>query len=591
MATLFVNPTNTFDWKAIKTFHLRNQYNETLSLVESGYFDTQYPGPSALPNFLNRNYALTLAKFICDCANGPATSKGRDFADEKTKLQQADTDLRSKTLVLDKARQELVEAWQLMEFRINEVEIAEYAEQRELREALFSNTDLDSKWKAFDAKTKTLKKEQLTSPLATLADKVKKFALAQSEWKASDDDYSQKKTSYDNAVVKARVVFANTENALKRAQKQFEQAPNIQTKTSLEAAQTASDSASDQLNALTTGRTARADACFDRDPTEFCLPLFHYERLFSLPDDRLIKAKDKDGNPISRAFFAFATQGLTVGAVLWLYYYERMGIFKILGALMDDYNYTGKYTLSGSRRDKNGNANSYSVLMDAVCTLHRLGISSNLRDRVCTYQRVLGVSLDNTVNAKTERNEGFMQSFNKLIDYMLEYYKTKQLSRAINNAAEFRSSVATQTSIRDTINVLKQQFEPFQYGRNQINTFLGIATVHMTLCLLNSVRKEIGIPDQYERPEEFIPAAYDLLVTGRPVTLNETNRFIIHDNCASYGYRLLTDIETADLSQFSTVAVGGTLDLWLDDVEGWVEGYRNAYASLPERATALVSAN
>ena len=106
------------------------------------------------------------------------------------------------------------------------------------------------------------------------------------------------------------------------------------------------------------------------------------------------------------------------------------------------------------------------------------------------------------------------------------------------------------------MNLLKQQFEPLEYGRNQMNTFFGIATVHATLCLVNMLRKEIGIPDQYESPEEFIPAAYDILVSKRALTLNETNRFIVHDNCASYGYRLLTDIETADLREFSIVATG-----------------------------------
>jgi len=184
-----------------------------------------------------------------------------------------------------------------------------------------------------------------------------------------------------------------------------------------------------------------------------------------------------------------------------------------------------------------------------------------------------------------------MQTFNKLLDYMLEYYKTKQLAQAIqaqNGTTQPRSSVATQTSIRDTMNVLKQQFEPMQYGRNQINTFVGIATVHATLCLVNLLKTEIGIPDQYERPEEFVPAAYDILVNKRPVTLNDSNRFIIHDNCASYGYRLLTDIETADLNQLTTIATGSTLDTWLNDVEGLVEGYRNAYGALTEKAETIV---
>ena len=282
--------------------------------------------------------------------------------------------------------------------------------------------------------------------------------------------------------------------------------------------------------------------------------------------------------------------GLTVGALIWLYYYERMGIFKILGVLMDDYNYRGKYTISGSRKDSKNAEIAYSALMDAICTLYRTGISSNQRDRICTYQRVLGVSIENNLGIDSEKNVGFMQTFSKLLDYMLEYYKAKQLATAINTGNKVRSSVATQTSIGDTINLLQQQFEPLQYGRNQINTFLGIATVHATLCLVNLLRKEIGIPDQYDKPEEFIPAAYDILVSksARSLTLNESNRFIVFDNCATYGYRLLTDIETLDLSVLSTAGNGSKMDIWLDDVENLVEGYRNAYASVPEGVEAIV---
>jgi hypothetical protein len=265
-----------------------------------------------------------------------------------------------------------------------------------------------------------------------------------------------------------------------------------------------------------------------------------------------------------------------------------MGIFKILGALMDDYNYRGKYTISGRRTT----SNDYATLMDMICTLHRLGISSNLRDRICLYQRVLGVSIENNLGVESERNSGFMSTFNRLVDYTLEYYKAKQLAQAIqaqsSGAPQPRSSVATQTSIRDTINVLKQHFEPLQYGRNLINTFLGIANVHMTLCLVNMLKAEIGIPAQYERPEEFIPAAYDILVAKRTHSVTDANRFIVYDNCASYGYRLLTDIEMIDINALSTISTGSTLDVWLNDVEGLVEGYRNAYSAVPEKVEAIV---
>ncbi|HEY0458197.1 MAG TPA: hypothetical protein VGC97_03530 [Pyrinomonadaceae bacterium] len=316
------------------------------------------------------------------------------------------------------------------------------------------------------------------------------------------------------------------------------------------------------------------------------MPIFIYERECTLSKTSK-KVVIGNSSPPDFLDFTFDTNSLTAGAVIWLYYYERMGIFKILGALLDDYNYRGKYTISGTR------ANSYSRLMDMISTLHRTGTSSNLRDRICLYQRVLGVSIENNLGIESERNTGFMDTFNRLIDYMLEYYKTKQLAQAIQTQATGnvapRSSVATQTSIRDTLNVLRQHFEPLQYGRNLINTFIGIATVHATICLVNMLKSEVGIPAQYEKPEEFIPAAYDILVAKRTHSVNQTNRFIIYDNCASYGYCLLTDFEVIIFNNLTTIATGSNLDTWLNDIEGLVEGYRNAYSAVPEKVGAIAA--
>lgn len=310
----------------------------------------------------------------------------------------------------------------------------------------------------------------------------------------------------------------------------------------------------------------------------FCRPRFEYDRVLGGLN-----------NSNTQLDFSLNTGGLTVGSVLWLYFYERMGIFKILNALMNDHNYHGKFPISS--KITNGDfQNGYARIMENLSLLYRMGLSSNLRDRICLYERVLGVTIENNLEVRCERNTGFMRTFNRLLDHMLEYYKAKQLAQAIQtaNGNGIRSSVATQTAIRDTMQVLRQHFEPLEYGRNLVNTFIGIATVYSTICLLRLVKDEIGVPRQYDSPEEFIPAAYDILVLNRSVTPSETNRFTIHDNCATYGYRLLTDIEFADLSQFSTHGQSGVLDKWLDDVEGLVEGYRNAFSAINEPASAMV---
>lgn len=186
-----------------------------------------------------------------------------------------------------------------------------------------------------------------------------------------------------------------------------------------------------------------------------------------------------------------------------------------------------------------------------------------------------------------------MRNFNKVIGLMIDFYRDKLLAQAIRdtNTNSIRSSVATQTAIRDTILVLQKNIEAFEYGRNRINTFLAIATVFATICLLRMLKDEIGVPRQFNEPHEFIPAAYDILVAKRPVTSSENNRFTIYDNCASYGFRLLTDIEFIEPTTLTTIAIGSTLDAWLNDIEGVVEGYNNAYKSTadmkPEKEMAM----
>lgn len=320
------------------------------------------------------------------------------------------------------------------------------------------------------------------------------------------------------------------------------------------------------------------------------IPAFLYDRTKGE-----IKFKDENGTPASIDSTLKLDTQLNFGAVLWLYYYERMGIFEILKVLMTDYNYTGKYPISGKSENITSEVTlQYTELMDSLSTLYRLGIGSNQLDRKTLYQKVLGVTYKSEMEKEatsvaSEKNEGFMRNFNKLISFMIDFFRDKQLAQAINNnnTNSVRSSVATQTAIRDTIQVLQKNFEVFEYGRNRINTFLGIATVYATVCLLRMIKDEIGVPRQYNEPHEFISAAYDILVTKTAITQSESNRFTVFDNCASYGYKLLADIELIDPAALTTVAIGSTLDAWLNDIEGNVEGYNNAVKSIPDTKTVM----
>jgi hypothetical protein len=173
---------------------------------------------------------------------------------------------------------------------------------------------------------------------------------------------------------------------------------------------------------------------------------------------------------------------------------------------------------------------------------------------------------------------------------MLEYYNAKRLSVAIqNNTTQVRSSVATQTAILNTVKVLSQNFEVMEYGRNMIHTFLGISTVYVTLSLIKQIRDVIGIPREYDTPEEYVPAAYDILVLKKQGAPADSNRYTVFDSCASYGYRLLTDVQSANLSSFTLGDLNSPFDAWLSSVEEWVEGYNNAFKSIPDKTTSEIA--
>ncbi|MFZ2898072.1 MAG: hypothetical protein WA004_05590 [Saprospiraceae bacterium] len=304
--------------------------------------------------------------------------------------------------------------------------------------------------------------------------------------------------------------------------------------------------------------------------------MFSYNRI--LPAGNPIKIPGASSDTLD---LSLSLNGLTIGAVLWLYNYEQMGIFQTLNALLDDYNYIGKYPVSGKLVPPASDKGlDYPPLMEMLSNLYRMGLGSTKLERTALYTRVLGKGPDQGARIDPVSNTGFKTAFDDFNKASTDYYRSKQLAQAIQGTAttadSIRSSVATQTTIRDTIQVMQKNFEVFEYGRNRLTTFLGIATVYAAICLIRMLKDEIGVPRQYDDPSEFIPAAYDILVLKRPASSSALNRFTIYDNCASYGYRLLTDIEMADPAQLTTISLGSTLDLWLNDIEGVVEGYSNA---------------
>jgi hypothetical protein len=272
---------------------------------------------------------------------------------------------------------------------------------------------------------------------------------------------------------------------------------------------------------------------------------------------------------------------LFVGDLLWLFYFDRMGVFQILGAILDAFASNGRLPISNGSLDVSVSDDVVALVLEVMVRQTKTGLSSSVRDRGCAYRTCLGWVTDNArkLNLDTAVNTGFNNLFHKFIYHALEFYRERRLAIAIQGAAAPAAapSVATLITISDTLDVLKKRFETFDYGRNYYNTLAGIVWAIAGMSVIRALVQTLGIPPAYNNAHEFIPAAYDLLVLKRPVTQGDMNRYDLHRLCAENGRDLLLDVEVVN---FRNRTPRGDLENWLVQVESKVEAYRTAYRTL-----------
>lgn len=272
---------------------------------------------------------------------------------------------------------------------------------------------------------------------------------------------------------------------------------------------------------------------------------------------------------------------LFIGDLVWLFYFERMGIFQILGAMLDAYASNGRLPISNGSIDPGIRDDIAALVLEVMVRQTKMGMSSTVRDRGGSFQTSLGwvSELGRKLKLDTNINTGFNTLFHRFIYNALEFYKDKRLAVAIRGTAApvAPPSVATLITVSDTLDVLKNRFEAFDYGRNYYNTLSGIVWAIAGMAVIRELRTTLGIPPAYNDPHEYIPAAYDLLVLKRPVTSGETNRYLVHKECARNGRDILLDIQVINHQDKN---LGGTLENWLTQIEAKVEAYRTAYRAL-----------
>jgi hypothetical protein len=261
---------------------------------------------------------------------------------------------------------------------------------------------------------------------------------------------------------------------------------------------------------------------------------------------------------------------LFIADVLWLFFLDRMGIFEILGGILDDYANNGKYPILSN--------NFTSIIIEMMIRDIKRGTASTIKDRAYTYARSLGWKLITQVNEidpkKIFVNNGFSKLFHKFITLALRYYKEKRLAENIKEV-RIKSLTATIVAIQDTISLLRNALETFQHGRNYYNTLNGIIWLIAGIDLIYRTRNSFGIPLNYKSLEQFIPAAYNIIVEKKSIHSADANRFKLHYECAQDSRDILIDLDAGGISENLN-----TLSSWLNIIEPRIEGYRTAYRGL-----------
>jgi hypothetical protein len=271
---------------------------------------------------------------------------------------------------------------------------------------------------------------------------------------------------------------------------------------------------------------------------------------------------------------------LFAGDVVWLFFFERMGLHQILGAILDAFAYNGRLPISGGAVETGILDDVVALVLEIMVRQTKMGLASGARDRAVLLRRAVGWTNEagRKLNVDSELNTSFNVLFHKFLYHALEFYRDKRLAVAIQGVSTVaRPSAATLVTISETLELLTKRFEPFYYGRNYHNALSGIVWTVSALSVVRALARTLGIPGAFGDPHEFVPAAYDLLVAKRPVTSGDTNRYIVHRDCARHGRDLLLDMEVIN---FRDTREGGDLDAWLSQVEGKVEAYRTAYRSM-----------
>jgi len=302
---------------------------------------------------------------------------------------------------------------------------------------------------------------------------------------------------------------------------------------------------------------------------------------------------------------------LFTGDLVWLFFMENIGIFKMLRYILRDYEFFGWYPIS--------NNSLISVVMEVMIRETRKGLSSTLTDRYFVYSKGITVTPHimydsgfmpyepyREYTAKLQGlTEVFLPTINaspvpfnvehpytnsndlclvlgSLIKTVLSYYRDRKMTNAIQSQIDHDTPVnlSSIVSIISIIDNLKTKFMAFNFGRIYYNTLNAIIWLMAGLSLIWELRTSLGI--SYQDFYQFLSASYDIVSEGASSSTGSNSiYFKLNHDCANAIRSILLDLEVLDLTNMSEV------ETWLDLVENKFESFRAAYFQLTGNDLAI----
>jgi len=133
-------------------------------------------------------------------------------------------------------------------------------------------------------------------------------------------------------------------------------------------------------------------------------------------------SSSRDTAVTTRKGSRFHSTAFSLGDLIWLFFMERMGIFKMLGAILDDYAIRRKFPFATD--------NLQAMILESMTRQTKVGLSSTVRDRDVSYRNCLGWTSDvgKKVAGNTAVNNGFNTNFHTVLRLALELYRDRRLA-------------------------------------------------------------------------------------------------------------------------------------------------------------------